>query len=369
MLFISAINYQLWFEILTFVFCMFIFMQYSSSPNNDKLLEQHSAAPAMLLALVLILFIGLRPVSWVFGDTVNYAVGYARTSSHMSDIKWETEWLFSLYSSWCKSMGFSVNTYFLGIEMVYIGFQALACRRLVWESPWVAFMFILSAFSFFTYGVNGLRNGAACAMVMYAIVLVATDGSKLVAGLIVFLAMGIHRSVMLPAACCAASIFVVRSPKLAIYLWVASIGISLVGGSAISGLFSGLGLDDRTDKYLSGQYFEENNFSRTGFRWDFLLYSAVPVLLTWQAVVKREIEDKTLNILATTYILANAFWVMMNRVAFSNRFAYLSWFLYPLLLAYIMIRPHIWDDQDRKCAWALLLHATFTLIMFYLGKA
>ena len=73
-------------------------------------------------------------------------------------------------------------------------------------------------------------------------------------------------------------------------------------------------------------------------------------------------------ILATTYILANSFWVMVIKAAFSNRFAYLSWFLYPVVLAYAVIRLHIWSDQDRKAGLILLLHAGFTLVMFLLGK-
>ena len=77
---------------------------------------------------------------------------------------------------------------------------------------------------------------------------------------------------------------------------------------------------------------------------------------------------RVFNILATTYVLANAFWVMVIKAAFSNRFAYLSWFLYPVVLAYAVIRLHIWPDQDRKAGLILLLHAGFTIIMYILGK-
>lgn len=366
---IPGFQYPLIFQSTTFALCLIMYLQYVASPNNDKLLEQRSALPAIFLSTVLILFIGLRPVHPIFGDTMNYAQGYYATPKYFAQIDWSSEWLFKYYTYICRNFNLSVNQYFLGIEIGYIGFQMLSCRRLIWESPWLALMFLISAFSFFTYSVNGMRNGVACAMTMYAIVLVATNGSRVLAAVIVFLAMGIHRSVVLPASACVAAMTVVRNPKWAIYLWFASIGISLVGGASLMSMFSGLGFDERTDRYLSGQYFEENNFSRAGFRWDFLIYSSMPVLLTYYAVVKRGIEDRAFNIIATTYILSNAFWVMVNRAAFSNRFAYLSWFLYALVLAYGFIRLHLWDNQDSKCAWALLAHSSFTLVMFMLGKA
>ena len=73
-------------------------------------------------------------------------------------------------------------------------------------------------------------------------------------------------------------------------------------------------------------------------------------------------------ILSTTYMLANSFWVMVNRAAFSNRFAYLSWFLYPVVIAYAVIRLHIWEDQDKKAGLILAAHAGFTIGMYMMGK-
>ena len=77
---------------------------------------------------------------------------------------------------------------------------------------------------------------------------------------------------------------------------------------------------------------------------------------------------RVFNVLANTYLLCNSFWVMMIRANFSNRFAYLSWFLYPIVLAYAVIRLHLWKDQDRKAGLILLAHALFTIVMYLLGK-
>ena len=86
-------------------------------------------------------------------------------------------------------------------------------------------------------------------------------------------------------------------------------------------------------------------------------------------IVADKVSMRVFNVLATVYLLTNAFWVMVIKAAFSNRFAYLSWFIYPLVLAYAVIRLHLWEDQDKKAAWILLAHAAFTQIMWLMGKA
>ena len=147
---------------------------------------------------------------------------------------------------------------------------------------------------------------------------------------------------------------------------------------------------------MSGQNAQYGNFSHTGFRWDFLLYSAMPVWLIWY--VQKTIEKKrsamgiektmeeeetgvygagiladaqsmrVFHVISTVYLLTNAFWVMVIKASFSNRFAYLSWFIYPLVLAYGVIRLHIWEDQDKKAGLILMAHMGFTMIMYFLGK-
>ena len=353
--------------------------------------------PALILIIFLILFIGLRPVHRLFGDTTTYARTYRAISSEFGEIDWSGEWFFSLIRTCCKSMGFSVSGFFLVVEAGYLGFMFWAYKKALWENAWFAMMFALSAYSLFTYGVNGMRNGLACSVVTLAIIMAAKDKKFIVAGILCFLAMGIHKSTILPAAAMVAAMSVLKKPKIALLFWLLSIPVSLVGGGPISNFFMSLGFDDRATAYMSGDNMQYGNFSHTGFRWDFLAYSAMPVWLIWY-VVKR-IEQKRLelgvektaeeeesgvygagiladaesmrvfNVISIVYLLTNAFWVMVIKAAFSNRFAYLSWFIYPLVLAYGVIRLHIWEDQDKKAGLILLAHAAFTMFMYFQGKA
>lgn len=206
---------------------------------------------------------------------------------------------------------------------------------------------------------------------MAAIAHAGRDKTWTVAGVLALCALGFHRSAILPIAAMAAALTFVRTPKMALWFWVISIPVSLYLGEYATTLFSNMGFDDRADKYFSGMYNKQEKgmeFSYIGFRWDFLLYSSMPVLLIYYVTVVKGIKDRAFDMLATVYLLTNAFWVMVIRASFSNRFAYLSWFLYPLILAYGFIRLPIWEDQDRKCGLALLAHASFTMLMFLIGK-
>lgn len=376
--------------------CVALCLQYSSSENCDNLLKQNSSAGMIIVSLLFVLFLGMRPIWWGFGDTVTYARTYRAISNTAIEIDWSKEWLFAAIRALCKSLGFTVTMFFLVIELGYIGLMVWAFQKALWENLWFAVLFALSAFSFFTYGVNGMRNGLACSFVLLAMIFAAKDKNIVTTVLLSVMALGIHKSTMLPIAALVAAMYIIKNPKLALMFWVMSIPLSLVAGGPISNFFMGLGFDDRAEAYMSGDNAKYGNFSNTGFRWDFLLYSAMPVWLIW--IVQKKVEEKRLamgggktieeeesgvygagiladaqsmrvyNVLSVVYLLSNAFWVMVIKASFSNRFAYLSWFMYPLVLAYIVIRIPIWKDQDRKAGWILLAHAAFTQFMFMIGK-
>ena len=384
-----------WF---VFIVCLFLYFKYSGSDNCNNLLQQNSMLPTLLLTIVLMFYMGLRPISYLFGDTVNYAYMYRNLPAQPAifAIDFNKEWLWAFIMNTCKAAHLTVNTWFVIIEIGYLGFVFLALKILLGENSWMAMLFFLSAFSTFTFGTNGIRNGCGCSMAILAFAIAANQNAVrlAIAAGVLLLAFGIHRSISLPIAAFVAASFLIKSPKVAIYFWIASIGLSLVAGGALTNFFSGLGFDDRMSSYANSMDKDASQFSQTGFRWDFLLYSAMPIWLTWYVTKKAETERalygdtieeaetnitgagrvadahsmRVFNILAITYIIANSFWVMVIRAAFSNRFAYLSWFLYPIVLAYGVIRLHIWDDQDKKAGLILLAHAGFTIIMFLLGK-
>ncbi len=165
---------------------------------------------------------------------------------------------------------------------------------------------------------------------------------------------------MLPMAAILFTVFFYRDVKVFVYLWFASIFASLIAGGWFTQFFAGLGFDDRMSQYAD---IGTDIFSHSGFRWDFLLYSSMPVWMAWYVCVKRRISDNWYNAICSTYLLCNAFWVLVIRASYSNRFAYLSWFIYPIVIVYPLVILPVWHNQDNRAGTILIAYIAFTFFM------
>lgn len=360
----------------TFYFCIALVLSwmtvlYYLGSNDQKLLHAEGSpmqGVATILSFLVALFIGLRQLTQEFGDTRGYAAFYNHPIElHPVDL--HSEWLWYNLQVFCKYIGMNVHEFFFFVALVYVGGMFICALMLTKKNLWISMVFFLTAFQFFTYGTNGIRNGFACSVELIALALVSGSKAKRIIGFILmFAAMSIHRSTLIPTAGAIASLYFVKDTKTSLRFWVASIGISLVAGPVVEQMIVSLGLDGRMSSYSAGQNNESvtQYFSNTGFRWDFLLYSACPVAMIWYATRFRKFNSPEYTIIANSYLLANAFWIMVIRAAFSNRFAYLSWFIIPMVFAYPLLRMNLWKDQDRKTALILFFYTGFTFFMFFI---
>lgn len=322
---------------------------------------------ALAICAIYAFWLGNRPQSGVFGDTGMYAHSFRMMQAGFTPTD-EGEWVWNQIMYWCaQRMG--PNQFLTIIELGYFGFTFWACKRLTSNNVLVSLLFVMGAFSFYTYGINGIRNGLACAMTLTA--LSYSQGglsNKIIAGFLAFAAFNIHHSSGLPILMAVISLFFIRSFKWAYTFWILSTIISLVAGDALTSLFAGMGFDDRLS-YLTAEK-EEGLFSHTGFRWDFLIYSIMPLLLGYYVVIRRGIRNKIYEFLLNTYTLSNAFWVMVNQANYSNRFAYLSWFMYPLVLAYPLLKMNIWGEVQgvrlKQIMFAQIVFTWFLQTIYYL---
>ena len=343
---------------------------YYMGSNGQKIISAEDKPfqmSAFLLTLALSFFLGLRPLSQEFGDTRAYANFYTYLSEYCPwDLR--TEWLWYNIQMVCKDLGMNAHEFFLFAELVYLGCMYICASILMRKNIWIAMIFFFTAFQTYTYGTNGIRNGFACSIELVALSLVSgTKPQRYFSFILMYAALSIHRSTMIPTTAALLTLYAVKDTKLALRFWLASIGISLVAGPLVEQFFVALGFDDRMTSYHMGQFSEENTqyFSSTGFRWDFLLYSSAPVAMIWYVTRFRRFSDPGYTAIANAYLLSNAFWIMVIRAAFSNRFAYLSWFIYPMVIAYPLLRMNIWKDQDRKTTIILFLYSAFTFFMFF----
>lgn len=253
-------------------------------------------------------WIGNRPINgFYFGDTSNYALTYANFDPAFYHFDFTGEWVWTGLMYLSHVCGLDISGFFTVVAFFYVFTAYTAVIILMPRDIITASLFMLSSLMFFTFCTNGLRNGVACHTLILAIS-IALRGGYLPAVLLAFIAFGTHRSTILPIAATVGALVTWRVNgiiKYAVWFWIGSIFVSLVAGGAVTNFFAELGFDDRMSAYATDT--DSDQFSNTGFRWDFLVYSAMPVLMSWYVGVKRKMADNWFTVISIIYCLCNAF--------------------------------------------------------------
>lgn len=304
-----------------------------------------------ILLSALTLFMGLRPISLVFVDMGQYAVDFLNYQ-HGEPIDTRKDVVFEYFIYYCSKF-LSVKGFFFLCLLLYIIPKFWISKYYFGPYWFYAFIAIVGSFSFWTYGVNGIRNGIATSMFLTALCL---DKSK---AQYVFLALSylFHSSLILPILAWIMVKFY-NNPKIYLLAWLGAIPTSFVLGGFFTSMFAALGFgDDRLASYLAG--------SSGSFRFDFLFYSSFPVFAGWYFIFKKNFRDKVYTMLFNTYLICNLFWVLIIRANFSNRFAYLSWFLMALVIFYPLLKEKLFDKQRLVLSKVLMLYFLFTYLMYF----
>ena len=122
-------------------------------------------------------------------------------------------------------------------------------------------------------------------------------------------------------------------------------------------------VDDERTRYLLEVGMFDDEFRHVGFRWDFLIYSAIGVFAGWYYLFKKKLKDINYYRLFNTFLFTNAIWILVIRANFSNRFAYLSWFIMALVVVYPWLKAKFENEQNKKFAYTILGYYLFTYIM------
>lgn len=301
-----------------------------------------------------LLYMGLRPIHGVFADMKTYEkrfISYAKGNPITST----KDLLFHSFM-FTSSKIMSAQSFFFVCATLYIVPCYVIAKKWFQKYWFYAFLMLVGSFTFWNYGVNGIRNGIATAFFLMAL----ASNKRLIQMLWLFLAVNFHTSMLLPTAALIATWFY-NQPKGFYYFWLLSIPLSLMFPGFWESFFASMVEDDRAS-YLTTEA-DESKFASTGFRWDFLLYSATGVFVGTYYLFKKKIEDQTYIRLFNIYLFANAFWILVIRANFSNRFAYLSWFLLALVIVYPWLKFYFEKNQHRKLGMIMLAYFGFTYFM------
>ena len=357
---IPAAYYQSIYLILVTLMTLIVCSQYQS--RNGLREFKHTPTDAFVGALVLfmVLFIGLRPVSGrYFVDMANYANWYSifyegepfRFDANAENL------LFDNLFAWWGSERLGYTSFFVFIATIYFGAAYLGIRKLFPNHRLAAYLVFLAAFSTFSYGTNGIKAGAAASLFMLA--MGYRENLKVCIPL-VLLSWGFHHSMIMVVAGLVLTLFV-KNPKCYFVGWCFCLLMAAAHITSFQHLFSGFTTEHGASYLLTES---GNEGTKGGFRIDFILYSAMPVVVGWFAVFKKKMRlSRLYKDLLNLYLCLNGIWMLCMYANFTNRIAYLSWFLYPIVLIYPFLQEQWGKARYKTFGLVMLGHLGVTLFM------
>ena len=359
--FIPLSQYSFYFHVLVLCLILIAFWQCASGNVLKQNVAEINAGWGFVIAILIIFYMGLRPISSVFGDTVNYAAGFEGLADRPMKWNWEREWLFYNLHHWFARVS-DIHTFFLFCATLYVLPLWIAMHRMFGNYSYIPFLIILAMFTFWNYGVNGIRNGIGASLIILAMTYV--ENLPIMAFLCI-LATGFHSSVYLMIGAGVLAWFI-KNSYYYLAAWLVCVIASYVAGNTIQAFLAGLGIggeDERFVTYLTldTEAFARNELTvlRTDFRWDFLAYSSMAVGTGWYFIFKRKFQDEYYHWIYNTFLITNAFWVLVIRAAFSNRFAQISWFIMPIVLIYPFMKKRFWLNHEKMLGYAILIFYAF----------
>ena len=345
------------------ILLVIVLLVYIQSVNSELVAKQNISSKKVLGVIFLwfvILYMGTRPISFTFGDMGVYALEF-KDYAFGAPLNTNKDVFFEVFMKFCSGI-MSAEVFFLLCAFLYVYPLYLASKKLFNEYWFYSLFIFVISFSFWAYGTNGIRNGLATSLFIYAL---SRDKKWLILAFIA-LSVSIHTSLIIPTIAYVISLFY-KNLKPYLIAWFVAIPLSLALGGFWENLFLGLGVidEDRVIGYFSDDqaYLDNIVAIKVGFRWDFLLYSAIGVFAGYYYIFKRNFEDVFYNQLFAIYLMCNALWILVIRANFSNRFAYLSWFLLGLIIVYPLLKFSIFNKQHQVIGRISILYFLFTYIL------
>lgn len=315
------------------------------------------------LVIFLTFFIGSRS-TYGFGDTTNYTNYYNLIEGRqyiynptVANKIWDN--LFY----WWASEGLGISNFYIVIAFLYFGGTYLACRKLFNQDQYIAFLVFLGSFSTFSYSVNGIKAGAAAAIFLVGL----SYYKKWFIGIpLVLISWGFHHSMVLSMAAFVVAYFY-RNSKVYFYLWIICLLISALHITFFQSLFASMA-EEQGDLQGAGYLSTDGNEwgGTSGFRIDFVIYSAMPVVVGYYTIFKRKLHiGNSYKMILNIYMLTNSVWMLCMFANFTNRIAYLSWFLFPMVLIYPLLNENWGPSRYKTLSKLVLANLAFTLFMNY----
>ena len=326
-------NYKLIIPFLITYLPILYLIVYSLLPGKIRKFPKVNTFWVVILMICLVYLIAEYPWELSF-DKFHYINQYFRVLRLMGEYEYRDQgWIIYNYIL-SKIFGIYVDLFFFVTAFFYVGGYYFFATRMFNKNE-VGYFFVMSVgcLGFTNYGVNVIRAGFSLSLLLVCLIYPQKKWLQIILAII---ALSIHKSMIIPIA---AYIIAKNTKKMeiALVMWGLCLVLSAMNFD-LSSLFESVGfVDERIESYADSINSEGGDYKK-GFRLDFLIYSIAPILISLYYMFKKGINDKFYTLVLMVYLWANATWLLVIRMSRSDRMAYLSWFLIPVLTLYPVLK-------------------------------
>lgn len=345
-------SFPFWFDGLM-AFMLFILLFVTTTRPKIPSTPQ---SLTIIVGIIAVLLLGLAPALEIVGtDRPNYAYMFASIDEYTNYDFRDVGFVYFLKLNNLITGG--VTGGFIISAIIYIFsycyFYSKSCPNHVLYILLLTFL----SMGFTSHHYNVLRAGLSIAFMLLAI----SKNQKIIYTLLfAFIGASLHASGVLIITGYLLT-YVIKNIKLLYLLWIAVfIALSLGVFDSFDEYLNTLSVieDERVEDYLSG----DDRGYKVGFRLDFITYSLLPIVAGGIYVFVNKYKDEYYLHIYRTYLLCNACWLIFNKIPHTDRIAYLSWILMPIILLY-----PIFNDSKAQVGHKRLLLAGYCFIVVFLN--
>lgn len=312
----------------------------------------------ILFVMIMAISMGCHPFP-EFSDRANYADLYMSiyNDTYYGEYK-DIGWQF-LVTVCTYLFSDNVQIFFIFVSFIYC-FSYCCFAKHQFEKGYAGYFIILAfgCLGFTTYGIVMIRSSFALGLLALALSFNKPKSVKI--GLAIS-SIFIHVTMIIPVFFFLLAKYL-RKDSYVYSFWAICFILSILNFDLSSYIEVADSLDSRI------YHFYTNNTDRydSGYRTDFLIYSVIPVVIVFWLKKKGLILSDLYKRLFNTYILTNAVWLLVIRMAYTNRIAYLSWVLIPYLVLYPVINNRNTIRNSRTIMYRIMALFVVTYIVLSL---
>ena len=179
---------DIYFHLLLAINFFTLFHCYVLDIDNVKNIIYIKVMGILIFAFTAV-YLGFRPIHRIFVDMGAYAQ-YFSHYMHGGDLLKKKDMTFQYFMKFLSNfMGY--KGFFFTCLIIYVLPMFIISKRLFKKYWFYSFLMLISSFSFWAYGVNGIRNGIATSLFLLAL---AYRNNKALLVLLLFLSCSFHKT-------------------------------------------------------------------------------------------------------------------------------------------------------------------------------